>query len=464
MTGALDEARLVVDLVRAGREGPRGIERRQRARLADLVGHARAGSRFYRQRYQGLPMGPVEARLLPAVTKPELMAAFDDWVTDPGLTRGGVERFVADPARIGEPYLGRYFVGVSSGTTGHPGVFVHDPFAVAVYRALVVRIDLTWLSPAQWHAFVSKGMRWAAVVGTGAHFAGAGWMESERRRSRWRRQAYRVFSVQQPLERLVPALDAFDPAILTGYSSALVQLADEQDAGRLHVRPVVVELAGESMGPAERARVAAVLGGALHDAYASSECQVIAIDCAHGWLHVNGDWVILEPVDADLQPTPPGQHSHTVLLTNLANRVQPIIRYDLGDSVLARPDPCPCGSPMPAIRVVGRRDDVLRLARADGRTVDILPLAISAVAEGVPGVHRTQIVQTGPRTIQLRLDPSPQAPLERVWQALIAALRDYLDGMGLSNVAVVRTDETPMRSARSGKFRQVIGTTDARRG
>jgi len=51
-----------------------------------------------------------------------------------------------------------------------------------------------------------------------------------------------------------------------------------------------------------------------------------------------------------------------------------------------------------------------------------------------------------------------------VWQALIAALRDYVEGMGLSNVAVARTDEPPMRSARSGKFRQVIGTSDARRG
>lgn len=85
----------------------------------------------------------------------------------------------------------------------------------------------------------------------------------------------------------------------------------------------------------------------------------MAVDCDHGWLHVNSDWVVLEPVDADHAPTPPGIASHTVLLTNLANRVQPLIRCDLGDSVLARPDPCPCGSPFPAIRVQGRRDDVL---------------------------------------------------------------------------------------------------------
>lgn len=85
----------------------------------------------------------------------------------------------------------------------------------------------------------------------------------------------------------------------------------------------------------------------------------MAYDCEEGWLHVNNDWVILEPVDADYDPTPPGEPSHTVRLTNLANQVQPIIRHDLGDTVVARPGPCPCGNPLLAIRVQGRRDDVL---------------------------------------------------------------------------------------------------------
>jgi len=241
-------------------------------------------------------------------------------------------------------------------------------------------------------------------VGTGGHFAGLGWMEAERRRSRWRWRAYRVFSVQQPLPELAAALDAFDPGILTGYPSALELLADEQAAGRLHLRPVIVELGGESMAPEARARVAAALGGALHDTYGASEFNPLAFDCDHGWLHVNSDWAILEPVDADFRPTPAGRPSHTVLLTNLANRVQPIIRYDLGDSVLAKPDPCPCSSPLPAIRVTGRRDDVLRLVAADGNTVSVLPLAIGSVVDETPGVHRSQLIQTGPASIRLRLE------------------------------------------------------------
>lgn len=56
---------------------------------------------------------------------------------------------------------------------------------------------------------------------------------------------------------------------------------------------------------------------------------------------------MLEPVDADYRPTPVGERSHTVLISNLANRVQPVLRYDLGDSVLQRSDPCPAATRCP---------------------------------------------------------------------------------------------------------------------
>ncbi|MGZ8725011.1 MAG: phenylacetate--CoA ligase family protein [Aeromicrobium sp.] len=455
------ELRAALDMLRAQREGVAGLARRQESRLAALVAHARAKSRFYERLYRDLPADRLVLRDLPPVTKPQLMAAFDAWVTDPGVTRAGVEAFVADPALIGSLYRGRYYVCSTSGTTGHPGLFLHDRGALSVYRAVSLRIDVAWLSGRQWWDMARHRLRWATVVGTGGHFAGEGWIESERRRSRWRRRALRVFSVQQPLPELVTALNAFDPAILTAYPSAMKLLADEQAAGRLHVRPVIVELGGESTSHDDRDRVSAALGGALHDAYGASEFSPMAFDCAHGWLHVNSDWVILEPVDADYRPTPPGEQSHTALLTNLANRVQPVIRYDLGDSVLAKPEPCPCGSPLPAIRVTGRRDDVLHLDAADGHTVSLLPLAIGSVVDDTAAVHRSQLIQTGPTSIRLRLEAETGADAEQMWRVAAANLNAYLVSQGLADVELVRASEPPQQSVRSGKFRQVIAGSQA---
>jgi len=96
----LSEAGLVWDLFRSQREGASGLARRQQSRLAALVTHARASSRFYRRHYRDCAADAALGEL-PPVTKPELMAAFDEWVTDPRVTRATVLSFVADPARGG---------------------------------------------------------------------------------------------------------------------------------------------------------------------------------------------------------------------------------------------------------------------------------------------------------------------------------------------------------------------------
>ena len=115
------------------------------------------------------------------------MAAFDDWVTDRRVTRVDVEAFVADPALVGTLYRGELFACMSSGTTGRPGLFLHDQHAIAVYRALViVRIDLAWLNAGQWLRLTGRGFRWAAVSWN---------MKSEGKRLRFRRTALLRFFV-----------------------------------------------------------------------------------------------------------------------------------------------------------------------------------------------------------------------------------------------------------------------------
>jgi hypothetical protein len=65
------------------------------------------------------------------------MARFDDWVTDPQLKLNELLAFSADaPGRIGVPYLGKYLVWESSGTSHQLGIFVQDAQAMAVYDAL----------------------------------------------------------------------------------------------------------------------------------------------------------------------------------------------------------------------------------------------------------------------------------------------------------------------------------------
>ncbi|MBL9017784.1 MAG: phenylacetate--CoA ligase family protein [Myxococcales bacterium] len=417
--------------------------------------HARSASRFYQRHWRDCAPD-ASLRDLPPVTKQQLMAAFDDWLTDPRVTRAGVEAFIADPTRIGSKLCDEYFVCSTSGTTGEPGRFVHDPHAVAVYRALSMRLFGAWWSVAGAWALARKGGRLVAVVGTGGHFAGEGWTEWERRRDGVRSRAYTVLSVQRPLAEIVAALDDLDPAVLIVYPSMLALLAEEQAAGRLRLRLAFIELGGESMSPITRARAADVFGCAIYDIYSASEALLMAIDCPHGRLHVNSDWMILEPVDAVLHPTPPGELSHTVLLTNLANRVQPILRYDLGDSVVVPTDPCPCGSPLPSLRVAGRSGDVLYLVATDGRRVGIPPSALAITLATVSAARRAQIVQTTPASLRVRVEAEPGADVESTRAFAVAKVRAYLVEQGLRDVEVVGATEPPEQSAQSGKFRPIV--------
>jgi len=210
----------------------------------------------------------------------------------------------------------------------------------------------------------------------------------------------------------------------------------------------------ERLSPAAAKRIAAAFRCPVRDTYAASEFPGIAFDCRHGRLHVNADSLILEPVDAAYRPVPPGEPSYTTLLTNLANRIQPLIRYDLGDSVTLLPSACPCGSRLPSIRPEGRRDEILYLESPEGDSKPVLPLVMATVVEETPGVRSYQVIQAGPRRLRLRVDEAPGQNRTQLCDDLLRRLREYLSSQGLSTVSVELSTERPRRNTAGGKLRQ----------
>lgn len=184
------------------------------------------------------------------------------------------------------------------------------------------------------------------------HFAGNVFEAATRRLRMVERNTNRIISANMPLPDIVRGgVNDCQPAIFCSYPSILAQLAKEQAAGRLAIHPNMIIFGGECLTQPVREQIVAAFQCDVHNGYATSEFHGIAFECQRGRLHVNSDWVILEPVDTDYHPVPPGIPSHTVLLTNLINRVQPFMRYEIGDSVTSYPNVCPCGNPLPSIHV-----------------------------------------------------------------------------------------------------------------
>ena len=447
---------LLLDARKARKHAPGSIDLRQRDRLAEMVTFARANSLYYRRLYRDLPERVEDPATLPVTDKKKLMARFDDWATDRDVTEERVRAFVNDPDRVGEKFLGRYTVLTTSGTTGTPGIFVLDDRTMAVTTALMFRLLSAWLDPGDVVRLIAGRGRMTMVNAMGGHFASAVAATRLRRRHSARVQ---VLPVNMSLAEMVAKLNEFRPVLLAPYASVGALLAGEQEAGRLNIHPVLVVLSAEGLALGEYHRIANALRAKVRHSYAATECPFISYSCEHKWLHVNGDWVILEPVDAEDRPVPAGTQSHTVLISNLANRVQPILRYDLGDAVLERPDSCPCGNPLRAIRVQGRAADVVAFPAERDRKVRIAPLAFSVAIDRAPGIEQFQVVQTTPTTLRVRLRIANSADPAQAWQSVREEITRLLFDHGVRHVTIERAEEGPQQTT-AGKFREVIPLTE----
>jgi len=441
----------------ARRRSPDAILRVQRQRLANIVDYAKNHSPYYQRLYRHIPPPATDLLHLPPVTKPGLMASFDEWVTDPRVSLKGVQQFLYGQIRPGQSFLGRYSVWRTSGTSGEPGIFLHDPQAQSLYNDLLLfRAYPGWLSLRQMFDLLRRGFRYALVIATSGPFAAISSWELVRQRLGRFGNVLTTLSIDDPLPELIRQLNELQPLVLASYPSALVLLAGEQARGNLRIRPAMLACTSEWLAPAARPTIEKAFAPArLVEIYGSSEFPYIATSCRYNWLHVNADWVILEPVDRENQPILPGQPSHSVLLTNLANRIQPVIRYNLGDSVTFCPHPCPCGSQLPALLVEGRQDDILTLSAEDGKPVQLLPRSLASRLEILPGVRRFQIIQIRPNALQVRLEPVSGSDPQQVWAGVAEALTGLLKQHGLSGVCLQLSSELPHPDPVSGKFREV---------
>lgn len=440
------------DIRRARKEGLDAIRQRQGKRFAEMVAFARVNSPYYRELYQGLPERVENPALLPVTDKKKLMARFDDWVTDRDVTIDKVRPFVENRNLFGKQFLDKYLVITTSGTTGTRGIFLVDQHSLSVIGPLFLKMFGSWLGFRDISRIVLYGGRICLALASGTPtITGV----SIARFGSYLGKAMRSPSVHTPLPELVTELNKFQPAVLMSYGTMTKLLAGEQEDGRLQIKPVLTIITAEGLTLDEYDRIAKVFSTKIGNLYGSSECPIMSYCCEHQWLHVNADWVVVEPVDANYQPVSPGQTSHTVLISNLANRVQPFLRYDLGDSILERPDPCPCGNPLPAIRVQGRAADMLTFPTERGGQVTLPPLLFGTSVYHIPGIEQFQIVQTAPTNLLVRLRPLDGADPDQVWQTLYYNVTQLLREHKLDHVTLERAEEPPEQSC-GGKYREVI--------
>jgi phenylacetate-coenzyme A ligase PaaK-like adenylate-forming protein len=325
------------------------------AELRRLLVAAREASPWHRERLAGVDLAALDQAdltALPVMTKDDLMDHFDGIVTDDRLRLAVVEDFLA--GMTGDAYLfDRYHAGASGGSTGRRGVFVYDWDAWATCFWSVQR----HVAAAQRSAAQGGPVRIAMVASAAPVHMSA----TLPRTFSTPAVEFARFPVSTPLAEMVAGLNAFQPTVVVGYPSALHPLAVEAAAGRLRISPDRIDGMAEVLLPETRAALVEAFGALVGNNYSLSEGGGAAQACAHGAMHLADDLLIIEPVDADGRPVPPGTRCAKLYLTNLFNHALPLIRYEVTDQIelLTGTDPCPCGSTHRRIAdPYGRLDDV----------------------------------------------------------------------------------------------------------
>ena len=192
-----------------------------------------------------------------------------------------------------------------------------------------------------------------------------------------------------------------------GYPSALTQFAEEVRAlgrdGRALGWKAAISTA-EVLRPHQRETIAEVFGCPVVDSYGCAEAGVAGFECEALSMHVPIESVVVDEIPAE-----GGQRE--ILLTDLHNYTQPLIRYRVGDLVEPRATvngagACACGRALPLLgRPFGRAGDTLELP--DGRRMNANQPSYVFKHHGKAGtVREYQFVQF-PKSIELRIVPGP---------------------------------------------------------
>ena len=424
------------------------IEQTQRAGLRDFCCTPPNTRRSTGSRLAGIDIDgiePADLSALPVMTKPQMMDAIDDVFTDRRLApRATSSRRLPPPAPEPVPILDDYIALASGGCSGQRGIFVLDRAAAAAFFASVSRPPGSRGPDVRRAGRRRDGIRRVAV-GRARHRMSRGLTSRPARPSAptWCPRPYRIAEV-------VERLNASQPAVLTGYASMLVRLAAEASAGRLRIAPAAVSSTSETLLPEMRSVIRRRFGVPVLDGFGSTE-GLVGKTCADDDVFVfNTDFCIVELVDAENRPVPPGAPSAKVLVTNLYNGVQPLIRYELTDTFIRQPDAAEHG--YLRARVWGRSDDVLRYG-----AVDVHPIAIRSVMVKTPEVIDYQVRQTrcGIDVIAVTDDG---VCLDGLSDRLRRALVD--GGLARPNVTVRPVDSLD-RHPVTGKLRRFVPITTA---
>lgn len=337
-------------------------------RRKEIVSYAYANAKFYKEKYKDF-----DDQLI--------LTEEDDFLKLPPVTRDDLannfEKFITK-----HPRSKNHKKVTSSGTTGRPVSVLQDPDFP--YTTLQWRILDWWgIEPYENQAFIYRYERPKLQSWVNAVL----WWPTQRRF---------LAGAKMNLENakaFAKEINRIKPALLQGYVDVVYEFAlFVLDNGLTIHSPKMVWVTSAPLFYNQRSIMEKAFGAPVCDQYGNTEVFTIAAECSQqNGLHIMQDAVHVEFVDNDNNPVPVGQ-TGKILVTDLRNRLFPLIRYETGDRGRLAMKVCECGIPLPLMDNVRGRQSVT-LKTPSGLAVRGEHLAL-LFEKHMKGIRQIQLIQS----------------------------------------------------------------------
>lgn len=364
-------------------------------------------SPFYREYYNDYSIQ--DWRDFPTIDKHTMMEHFDQ------LNTAGIRKehafalaLQAEESRDFKPTIHNITIGLSSGTSGNRGLFLVSNRERYCWAGVMLAklLPRSLFQPHRTALFLRANSNLYMSVQHG-------------------RIQFRFFDLIKPIESHLKPLIEYQPTILVAPPSLLRFLAEEKKFGKLSIQPEKIISVAEVLEPLDRKVIEDAFDQTIHQIYQCTE-GFLAATCEHGTLHINEDILVIQKEYIDKNA---GKFSP--IITDFNRTTQPILRYRLNDILVAKKDPCPCGSPLMAIQSIeGRCDDIFALPAINQRKyIKVFPDFIrNAIISAHPAIQEYFVIQHSTNQLEISLR-SPDGMADETSRAVVQSIRKLCQKM-----------------------------------
>jgi len=409
----------------------------QEKKFRKMLKYSYKNSEFYRNYYssKGIKesdLDTIDIENIPPVDKALIMDHFNELLTVSDVTQQQLLDFLDKSEDANNLFLDKYHVIHTSGSSCKLGLFVYSKKEWDTFYPYITKL----------FPFNFRRSKSCFVGATGGHFTGNSFISWSKKGIASFFNKPLILDINDSIDGLIKKINDFQPTILGGYFNGIKVLAQKQESGELHISPKILTNCGEGINAKDKEYIEEVFGAKMANLYGFAECVVSGFGRdEYDGIYLMDDICMIEI-----------KEDH-ILLTNLFNKTEPLIRYRIDDYLKLKED---VNKKLPFTlveNIVGRVEFVIWFENDDGNMDFIHPLVFADFF--VSGLDRLQVVITGKKSFDFRAvisSEDKEVVKAKIREALNKILADKkFSSVDFSIVEVERIDA----DEKTGKFRLV---------